>query len=139
MKKIIIVMLVSLLFVCGCSTKKTLKCNNSELIQSNNYETNIKIKFKNKKINKYELNMKVKIDQSNMEYFEYYYNSFADTFENYKEIDGIKVELAKEKNSYNVKLNVDYNTYKGTIELINQELDYGQAKKYYEDLKYTCK
>ena len=136
-KKLMLVLLVCLLLV-GCKGKNNLTCKGEEEVSGNTYKTEIKFKYKDNKVTKAKLIMTVTLNE-NVKLYDIYYNAFEQTFDEYKDQDGIKVEVKKIDNGYKAILDVDYEIFKGQIDMINSSLNKEQTKTYYENLKLTCK
>lgn len=136
-KKLILVLLVCLLLV-GCKGNNSLTCKGEETVSGNTYKTEIKLKYKDNKATKAKLTMTVNLNE-NVKLYDVYYNAFAQTFDEYKDLDGVSVEVQKIDNGYKAVLDVDYEIFKGQIDMINSSLNKEQTKTYYENLKYTCK
>ena len=138
MKKGFIIVLFAFILV-GCGKKNTLTCKSEETVQDNIYKTEVKLTYKGDKVSKARSTWDVTLSEQSMKYYDSYYNSFEQTFDDLKDKDGIKFEMKKTDKGYKVIINVDYNVYEGKIDMINSSLNKEQAKIYYENAKYTCK
>ena len=136
-KKIILGLLVCLLLV-GCKGKNNLTCKGEEVISGNTYKTELKFKFKDNEVTKAKLTMTVTLNED-VKLYDVYYNAFEQTFDEYKDQDGITVKVSKIDNGYKAILDVDYEIFEGQIDMINSSLNREQTKTYYENLKNTCK
>ena len=126
------------LLLVGCKSKNSLVCKSSEEVSGNTYKTDVKFKFKDDKVIKAVLTMTVTLNE-NVKLYDVYYNAFEQTFAEYQNQDGIKVEVSKIDNGYKAVLDVDYEIFNDTIDMINSSLNKEQTKTYYENLKYECK
>ena len=138
MKKYIVVLMM-LVLITGCAKGNSLKCTSTEEVSGNIYKNVIKFTFKDDKVTKAKLTMNVELGDTSMKNYDLYYNAFAQTFADLDKEEGISVELKKEKKGYKVIIDVDYDTYKGQVDMINSSLTKEQTKIYYENIKYECK
>ncbi len=138
MKKYIFVLMLVVL-ITGCSKGNSLKCTSKEEVSGNIYENEVKLTYKDDKVIKAKLTMDVELGEASLKNYELYYNAFEQTFSDLDKEDGISVNFKKNDKGYKVIVDVDYDTYKGTVDMINSSLTKDQAKIYYENIKYECK
>ncbi len=107
-------------------------------VLSKKEKNEVRREFKDDKVIKAVLTMTVTLNE-NANLYDVYYNAFEQTFAEYQNQDGIKVEVSKIDNGYKAVLDVDYEIFNDTIDMINSSLNKEQTKTYYENLKYECK
>lgn len=137
MKKLFIVILL-MLFLTGCGNKK-LKCEKEEVVGDNKYKTTLNFEFKDDKVENYKMFMEVTLSKNNLPNFEYYYNSFEETFKEYNDRDGATLKLEKTENSYSALVTIKPSKYNRMIKLFDKNLNYEDTKIYYENTGYICK
>lgn len=136
--------LVSLFFVTGCGSLKTLTCYSEDVVgETTLTKQNFVLKFRNDKIYSLTFSIDVALDGSTIDTSETLENKVSDTFKNYQNVSGIDYSSNIQENRYAVNIKIDFDKLdeaeKEKISLINYESTYEEIKTEFENGGFNCK
>lgn len=136
------------LFFTGCGLKKSdsskvLECSTSNTIGSASSEEIYKIYFHDGKVDYFSLNINVTLNESDTVTRDNLESEVDSAFANYKNRKGISYSSDINDNSFNVKMDINYNELsdddKISINIINSENSYDEIKNELETNGFLCK
>ena len=142
MKKIKLIMILSIIFVLtGCSSQ-SLSCTKEEKTDYGQNSEKQDFSFSNNKIKSYSAEMSIKLNDDYNDYADVLLESLESPFKEYKDKDGIKYETSKKGDIISIKFSGDYDKMdeetKDSLG-IDKKASYEEVKKSLEDDDYTCK
>ena len=141
MKRLVYCLCFFLLFT-GCSSK-TLKCSYIKDINDSSISTqNIKISFKDDKIDKLAANIIVTLSNTDNVTKESIQSSIDNSFGFYKNMAGVDYSSKVRDDGFDVKININFSklnkSEREKISLVNPEKKYEEVKQEFESNGFKC-
>lgn len=147
-KILFIGLFVSVLFVTGCGSEKTLTCSQTQSVSGVDIEQKVVMNFKKDKLSKLKMSVNSK---ATSDLVKKNWDVFASTLEkqyNKKSLDGIKLTKENDKKNYSYNISIDIDLAKASKSslseynlsgIANDNSSMAEIKKDAEKDGYTCK
>lgn len=142
MKKLKLIMILSILFVLtGCSSQ-SLSCTKEEDTDYGKNSEKQEFSFNSNKIASYSAQMSIKLNEDYDDYADVLLDSLESPFKDYKDKDGIEYVTSKKDDVISIKFSGDYSKMDDETKDslgIDKNASYDVIKKSLEDDGYNCK
>lgn len=138
---VVIIAIVCIVFILKLFSTKTVTCTNTQNELGQTINQTVIAKFKNDKVDTAELLFEYNMSSSYVAYIDTVYDQLKQSFEQYKQKDGVDVDIRKENDKIVIDLKVTRKGLENLGEISLNNMD-DSLDKYIEDMEgqgFTCK